>query len=119
MPESITINKDLGIIEVHSYGDVTREDLDLLLATVNKIGEDIGIRMVLVDTTEQKTMPSFSNIFDFVEKLPPTIRIAIVVSEKQATKDALEFLETIAVNRCFTVKKFLSRKEAIDWLKGL
>jgi len=116
MPENITVNKELGIIEIHSYGEVAREDLDLSLATVNQIGEDAGIRMVLVDTTEQETMPSITDIFGFVDKLPDSFRFAIVVSEKQTTKDKQDFLETVAINRSFNVKEFFSRKEAIDWL---
>ncbi len=119
MPENITINKELGFIEVHSYGDVMREDIDLSSATVNQIGEDTGIRMVLIDTTEQETMPNIMDIFGFVEKLPETFRCAIVVSEKQPTKDNQDFFEPVAVNRCFNVKEFFSRKEAIDWLRGL
>ena len=29
MPDNITINKELGIIEIHSYGDVSRDDIDI------------------------------------------------------------------------------------------
>lgn len=119
MPENITINKELGIIEVHSYGNVTREDLDLSLVTVKQIKEDTEIKRVLIDTTEQEKMPSIMDIFEFVEKLPETFRFAIVASEKQPTKDNHDFLETAAANRLLNVKKFFSRKEAIDWLKGL
>ncbi len=49
MPENVTVNKELGIIEVHSYGDVTREDLDLSLATINQIyksGDTIPIYLL-------------------------------------------------------------------------
>ncbi len=118
MPENITINKELGIIEVHSYGDVTREVLDLSLVTLKQIAEDTGIRMVLVDTTEQETMPTITDIFYFVVKLPETFRFAIIVSEKQSSKDDQDFLETVAYNRFFNVKEFFSRKEAVEWLKG-
>ena len=119
MPENITINKELGIIEVHSYGDVTRDDLDLSLVTVKQIEKDTGIRMVLVDTTEQETMPSIMDIFGFAEKLPAIFRFAAVVSEKQPTKNNHNFLETVAVTRRINMKVFSARKEAIDWLKGL
>ena len=117
MPENVTINKELGIIEIHSYSDVTRDDLDLSLATVNQIAEDTGIRMVLVDTTEQETVPSIVDIFRFGEKLPRTIKLAIVVSEKQPTKDNVEFFKTVAVNRFSNVKQFFSRKDVVEWLK--
>ncbi len=30
MPDNITINKELGIIEIHTYGDVLRDDIDIL-----------------------------------------------------------------------------------------
>ena len=118
MPENITINKELGIIEVHSYGDVTRDDLELSLATINQIAEDTGIRMVLVDTTEQETIPTITDTFYFVVKLPETFRFAIVVSEKQSSKDDQDFLDTVAYNRFINVKEFFSRKEAVEWLRG-
>ncbi len=119
MPENITINKELGIIEIYSYGDVTREDLDLSLATVNQIREDTGIIMVLVDTTEQEKMPSIMDVFDYAEKLPQTFRFAIVVSEKQPTINNHNFIETVAVNRSINMKDFFSREEAVEWLRGL
>ncbi len=118
MPENITINKELGIIEVHSYGDVTRDDLDLSLATVNQIGKDTGIRMVLIDTTEQETFPNITDIFYFTKKLPQNFEFAVVISEKQPTKDSHDFIETVAVNRSINVKEFFSKEKAIEWLKS-
>ena len=119
MPEDITINKELGIIEIHSYGDVTRDDLDLSLATINQIEDDTGLRMALVDTTDQETVPSIIDVINFVLNLPVTFRCAVVVSEKHPTKNDQVFPETVAYNRLFNVNEFFSRKEAIDWLKSL
>ena len=119
MPENVTINKELGIIEIYSHGDVTRYDLDLSFATINQIGEDTGIRMVLVDTTEQKKVPSIIDVINFVVKLPVTFRCAVIVSEKHPTQNDQVFPETVAYNRLFNMKEFFSRREAIDWLRGL
>jgi predicted metal-binding protein len=97
---------------------VTQEDLDSSVSKVKQIEEDTGIRTVLVDTTEQETMPSTINIFDFVLKLPRAFRFAVVVSEKQVTNDDQHFLETVAVNRNISVKKFFSKEKTLEWLKS-
>ena len=116
MPEDIIINRDLGIIEVHSYGNVTGDTLDASLTKVKQIEENTGIGKVLVDTTEQDTMPSTFTIFQFAEKLPRDFRFAIIVSEKQATRLDQDFFETVARNRGFIVKEFISKEKAIAWL---
>ena len=47
MPEEIKVNKELGIIEVNSYGKVTYEDTLSSLATIEKLMKETGIKRVL------------------------------------------------------------------------
>ncbi|MBW1812578.1 MAG: dephospho-CoA kinase [Deltaproteobacteria bacterium] len=49
MPEEITVNKELGIIEVFSYGKVTREDSESSMASLEKIINETNFTKVLAD----------------------------------------------------------------------
>ena len=116
MPEDVTINDDLRIIEVYSHGSVSKENILASIASVKQITNETGIKSVLVDTTEEKTFPSAVGIINFVEQLPRYTKFAVLVSSDQVTKDDVEFAETAAYNRGFLLKIFTSKKEAIEWL---
>jgi hypothetical protein len=58
MPESVTLNEELGIIEVHSFNTISTEDISSSVNLVQHISNETGIKKVLVDTLEQEAMPS-------------------------------------------------------------
>lgn len=116
MPENVSINQDLGIIEVNSYGKVTGKTLDASLKEVINLEKETGINRILVDTTQQTEMPSVMTLYNFANELPRNIRFAIVVSEGQDTKEDQDFFETVARNRGFSVREFTNRTDAIHWL---
>lgn len=118
MPEDVTINKELDIIEVYSYGNVTGEILDATVKQIKRIEKETGINKVLVDTTKQKSMPDTITLYEFANNLPRDFMYAIVISEKQSTKPEQDFFETVAHNRGFVVNEFTSKEEAIAWLKS-
>lgn len=121
MPETITVHEDLGIIEVHSFGQVTKEDLLKSLQTVDQIYRTQGLNMVLVDAQEEDGVPNAIDLIMFSESMKradvgKTGRFAIVTSE--ATREDLEFLVRTTQERGVEMSSFMSVDEAIDWLKG-
>ena len=118
MPEEVQINQELEIIEVLSYGKVTGQTLDASLQEVVRLNKETGLNRILVDTMKQTEMPSVMTLYNFANALPRNMRFAILVSEKQNTREDQDFFETVARNRGFVVREFESRDEAVDWLKG-
>ncbi|MFX0204371.1 MAG: hypothetical protein ACFFDT_00170 [Candidatus Hodarchaeota archaeon] len=118
MPEDVTISKDLGIIEIHSYGHITKEVVVSTIELVKKIGDESGIRAILVDTTEQKSVPRTVDTLNLVQMLPLSTKLAFLISDKQETKNDIYFLETAAFNANVKAKIFYSKMEAIEYIKS-
>jgi hypothetical protein len=118
MPEQITVRKELGIIEVDSYGSVTREDSLSSLAALEELMKETGITRVLSDTRKQESTPSTVDIFDFGAHLPQSMKLAVIVSERQPTAHNVAFVDDVAYNRGVNIKVFGSRSEALEWLQG-
>jgi len=120
MPETVTVHDDLEIIEVHSFGQVTKEDLQQSLQAIDQIYQTRGYRKVLIDAQEEEGIPKMIDLFMFSASMGnsyigKTGRFAVVISE--ATRKGLEFLESTTQKRGMKVKTFMSVDEAIDWLK--
>ena len=117
MPEKVSHNKKLGIIEVRSYGVVSPEEIVSSVNLVEQIRTETGINKVLVDTLELKSFPSTMRIFDIVAQFPRSVRIAVVTSDEQPTKDDVRFTVTAASNRGVSIREFTSQADALEWLK--
>lgn len=121
MPETVTVHDDLEIIEVHSFGQVTKEDLLQSLQAVDQIYQTRGYDKVLIDAQEEEGVPNAVDLFMFGGSMEQayigkTGRFAVVTSE--ATRKDLEFLAKTVKEKGVRVKTFTSVDEAIDWLQG-
>lgn len=116
MPDKIKINEESGIVEIISFGAVSKRDIESSIAKTNQINEEIGINKVLVDTTEQDSMPNTFDIFSLFSQFPRDLRVALLANQDQPTSQEILFSETVAVNRGLTVRVFKSREEALSWL---
>lgn len=119
MPERVTIREDLQIIQVDSYGDVTEEDLKGSLDEVMRVHGETGISKVLVDATQETSLPQTFPLFEFGAELAAellTIQFGVAVSPEVA--DDLRFLENVTRNRGMNVKMFDSTDAALAWLTG-
>ena len=52
MPDKIRVNDARGIIEVQSYGEVTKKDIAESISKIQQILKTKGINEILVDTTK-------------------------------------------------------------------
>lgn len=116
MPEEITINNDLQIIEVMSVGDITINDLESSMATVKKINSETGFTKILVDTTREKSFPDTFKVHTFASLMPRGMQFALVSNEGQPTKKHVRYVETVAINRGLLVQEFNSKSAALEWL---
>lgn len=116
MPEKITLNEQRGIIEVSSYGVVTKQEIMNTVDAALKITRGRGINKVLVDTREQTAMPDSSEIVEIFSDFPDDFKVAMLVSEEQPTLKSIAFFETVAVNRFFKYRIFSSEEDALAWL---
>jgi len=116
MPDSIKINEKLKIIEVTSLGEVSIVDIASLFSKIEKILNDSGLFKILVDTREQISMPSTSDIFDLFSNFSSVFRVAMLVKKNQMTIKDIQFVETIVQNRSKNVKMFDQKNIALEWL---
>jgi hypothetical protein len=119
MPETVSVRSDEGIVEVHSYGEVTEQDLRASLESVAAICRDCGLSRVLVDAREETSLPPTLSLFQFGADLLHTgvlrtARFAVLASE--VTRKDQRFLETVTRNRGLEIRIFDSEDDAIAWL---
>ena len=116
MPDAIRVNEDRGVIEVQSYGMVSEEDIAGSITQVRHLFHSKGMSKILVDTTQQKTMPSTIGIYELFSTFPPELRLALLTQKSQATAEDLLFAETVGMNRGVRVKIFHEKEAALQWL---
>ncbi len=116
MPDLVTINKDENIIEITSYGVISKNDIKESIAKIKQIMNEIGINKVMVDTTKQESMPGTMGIFDIFTIFPRDFKVALFRNDGQLTSEDIHFIETIAHNRGIMIKAFTSVDNAKEWL---
>lgn len=116
MPETVSLNEKLGIIEIRSYGDVTLADMEGSFREIKRVREECGADKVLVDASEQTSMPGTSDSFKITSHMPHFVRIGVFIAEGQSTEEDMLFVETLAVSCGATFRVFYSRDEALEWL---
>ncbi|MCP4296394.1 MAG: hypothetical protein GY786_12370 [Proteobacteria bacterium] len=117
MPEKVTLDEDLGIVRIESYGDVTAEDLRATLASALRIHQERGLTRGFVDETKVTSYPSTFSIHDFglqAAELLRGIKVAIAAHPGIITDPG--FFETVARNRGANLRVFDSPDAALAWL---
>ena len=79
MPDRIRLNEDHGVIEVQSYGQVSKKDIAESISKVREVLSSKGISKILVDTTKQETMPSTTDIYMLFSDFPREFRLALLM----------------------------------------
>jgi len=119
MPQIVNFNKELNIIEVHSSGDISAEDVKKTISQIADIRREHGLNKVLVDCREQSSALGTMDTFQVVVKDDHRgIRTAVLVIAGQAAEEGNKFAETVAANRGFALKVFYTKEEAMEWLNS-
>lgn len=116
MPESVSVDKSLQIIIVHSFSAVSFEQMTESISAVQKIHRETGIDKVLVNAGKIASIPSISEMFELAKEFPRSIRIAVLLSENQMLREGMQFGQTVAHNRGINIRLFELKSDAIEWL---
>lgn len=116
MPGTVSMNKELGVIEVSSFGDVTPDDIFDNTLAVEKMREKNGVDKVLLDVRKQSSTAGMTDIFRIASEVPLSMKLAVVLSEGQPTEEDNRFFETMANSCGASVQTFPSKDEAVEWL---
>ena len=116
MPDEVKVNEECGIIEIRSYGEVTKEDIAHSIAEVCRLNLEKGINKVVVDTTEQEQLPGTMGMYELFSLFPRDLRVALVSEDLQPTARDIHFIETVAQNRGIKIRVFPSKEESLNWL---
>ena len=117
MPDEIMINHSEGLIEIRSFGTVTKEDIEVSISEILRLQEEAGFSKVVVDTTKQTSMPRTFHIFDLFSAFPRDIRFALIVDREQHSYRDIRFAETVSMNNNVSLRLFETREAALEWLK--
>ena len=121
MAYDLRIIKNKKIIEIRNSGEITNEDMITETQEVIKLQHEKNIVLILTEFVSVKVDASLSDVFQFPEMyeqmgMDRKTRIAVLVSEIEVNNEELDFYETICINRGWTIKIFIDKKEAIEWL---
>jgi len=116
MPDKINVNEELGIIEVESFGLVTKDDISESINAARELHDSKDVVKILVDATKQNKMPGTVDIYNLFANLPLKFKIAILARESGANFNDLKFGVTVAKNRGTLIKLYTEKQEALDWL---
>ena len=119
MPDKVVYNRELGVIEVDSYGVVTRDDISGSIEKIQQIQREQGVNRLLVDTTRQDQIPNSIDILEIFSNYPDDIQTVLLVEGEQATEEDVYLVETVAVNRGKNIKIYRDREKALEWLLSL
>lgn len=117
MPETVTVDEDLGIVRIESYGDVNAEDFRATLELALRFHEERGLTKGFVDATKVTSYPSTSSIFDFGSRAAASLKgIKVAIAAPPGMLDDPVFFETVARNRGAKLMVFDSPDAALAWL---
>ena len=119
MPEAIHYNEEDGVIDIRASGTLTTSDWHRDIETVDSLSEKHRCRLVRADISEVEIGPSVIDIFTTTaERLPREFRYALVVDEQHPLLKSVEFFEVASRNRGFEMASFVTREEALAWLRS-
>jgi hypothetical protein len=124
MPWHIHYNPALRCIETVYTGGITALDMQESTSKGISLGRENDTNRFLLDATEAELSASFMDVYARpaiqydAEGVDRVSRLAVVAPRSPRAREAIQFFETVCVNRGWGVKVFPSRQEALDWLIG-
>ena len=118
MPSSVKLNKAGDVIEIQSYGVVTKENIAESITKIKELNANTTVSTILVDTTEQEKLPDAFKLLELAKTFPRGMKVAMLIKETQPTKKDIHFVETANLNRGVDVKYFTDINQAMDWLRN-
>ena len=92
MPIRVTLNRQLGIIEVNGYGAVSKSHLEKANTEILRIHQEEGINRILGDATKVKKAPSLFDNYEIWSEFPRLFRHAIWLRRSGPTGNDAPFI---------------------------
>jgi hypothetical protein len=119
MPESVSVMKNRDIIQITSWGHITREDMQATTQEIMALCRENEFTKIFVDMRKAEKLPGTEALFEVAVNSRNLsnnqIKTAVLVSE--AVKADRKFAEDVAVNRGSVEKIFDTKVEALAWLE--
>jgi hypothetical protein len=117
MPIKITIQEDPNVIHASFRGKVDELDLWYTLQSILGLQSSHGVSTVIVDVSEELSLPRTLSLYDFGIDLAREGRsLTIAVADKRKARNDLQFLVTVAQNRGARIQVFDTTSKALHWL---
>jgi hypothetical protein len=123
LPWSVRYHTSLGVIELIFSGTASASELTAATQSSMRVQAETGADRVLCELSAVDHVSA--SILDLLE-LPETLyveqgasrrtRIALVVPQSAAVREAARFYETACMNRGWQARIFSSRGSAMEWL---
>ena len=118
MPSSVKLNKAGDVIEIQSYGVVTKENIAESITKIKELNANTTVSKILVDTTKQEKLPDAFKLLELAKTFPRDLKVAMVINDTQPTKTDIHFVETANLNRGVDIKYFTDINQATHWLRN-
>lgn len=125
MKWTLNYNGALSIVEVVYTGRNTGQDLRESTSEAIALSKTQGCLKFFVDATDIELGATLFDLYDLPatqyksENLDRRSRAALVLPKLPKEQEDAKFYEIACSNQGWKVKSFLTRDEAIDWLKGI
>ncbi len=113
------ISKD-NLINIRTWENVAIGELDYSRREIENLGKEHQIKLVLIDAIDVESLPTKVSLSVFMDSFFDTeilkkTKFALLTC-KERWND-FQYIEKFSVEREFSVKVFLSRQKALEWLK--
>ncbi|MCF6289984.1 MAG: hypothetical protein L3J03_03140 [Desulfobacterales bacterium] len=119
MPQTVSLLKGHEIIKVKSWGLVTEAMLVETRDKIERLHQEYGCTMVLVDARQQSSLPGERFIFMFGKTIDFTfsrdIKWGVVISDE--TNEKILLLKETVENTGVPIKSFHTIEDCIAWLR--
>ena len=121
MPSEVRFNETLQIIEIAHTGILTLQNLEKATSEAMALHKELGVNAVLIDTSNLESVENVMDLYDLPQQYDDggasrAVRIAVVVPETSAAREALQFYDDVCNNRGWVVRPFETPDEATEWL---
>jgi hypothetical protein len=117
-------NQILNIVELVFTSLTTAQDLKEATSKCIALGKENETNRFLVNAEELELLAPLVDIYDLpdkqyiAEQADRFSRIAVVLPRSSQAKEAVQFYETVCMNRGWAAKIVSTRQDAVDWLVG-
>jgi hypothetical protein len=121
MSFTVKYNPELSTIESVLADDVTAEDLHVHEVQCIALAKETNSNRFLTDATQATLKVSIFKLYGLpelydVQNLRRPVRIAVLQPTSETGMRLVNFYETVCSNRGWTVRMFVERQEALEWL---